>query len=381
MPGQTSNLTFSGTQSAYITLAFSAVTLSTSTVTVFNPDATVLMTLPLTTSGVQFSPQLPQTGTYTVSVVPKGAISGGFTAALTSGPTATLTANGSPYSLTLTNQTPTQLPFNGVAGEDYSLFANATSGTINTLSVAVLAPNGSTVSNATWQACSACRGSMLSFGPLTESGSYTAIIQENSAPSTATLSVALATPVTGTAVVGMPTNSTVNILGQGVEESFSGTAGQYLSAAFSSAWYITSGSISILGVDGTVLSQQNFTGSCGGYPCDASGVVNAGPLPSTGTDKALIQQTPSSAASTGAVTFTIDLASQGALTLGTATTIPVAFGQGLQQTFVGSAGQDISIALDSVHRVRPAVPSVCWIPIGQTITTAPFAGDILRIAM
>jgi YD repeat-containing protein len=377
LPGQATNLTFGGTQNAYVTLTISAVTLSTSTITISNPDATTLMTLPLSTSGIKFSPQLPQTGTYTVSVVPKGAISGGFTAALASGPTSLLTPNQSPYSLPIANQTPISIPFNGAAGQYMSLGVTASSGTINTLGVSVLGPDGATVSTGQWQVCPTCPGSALSFGPLPENGSYTAIFHEISSPSTATLSISLATPLTGTGMLGTPSNVSTNILGQSVEQTFNASAGQYISAAFSSAWYITYGSISILGPDGVPLATQTFQGSCGGYPCNASGVVNAGPLPSTGTYTALIQQTPPSAAATGAVALTIDAAVQGTLTLGTPVTIPVANGQGLQQAFTGTTGQYASIALQTSSTGTTVTAGTISVldPNGQILATAPFTGN------
>jgi YD repeat-containing protein len=370
-PGQAATLTFSGTQSAYVSLALSNVTLSSGTATVTNPDGTQLTSFSVSGAAVTLLPQLPQTGTYTLTVVPRGNLTGGFTAALTSAATPTLTPNSGAYNLNLTNSTPVTLTFDGTVGEYLALAATVT-GSLSNISVTVTDPYGAQFGyTSNWFFCTGCNPNLMNIGPLVKAGTYSITIQQNGSAS-GTLVLNLTTPVSGAAAIGGSTNGTAGIIGQGIAETFTGNAGQYVSVAASTignAAGITSGSLTLLNASGAVLATQTIFGGCSGS-CTAYGDVSFGPLPTTGSYTVLMQQgTGSYGPSTGTVTFTLVQHLQGTLTLGTPASLGVSAGQGLQEVFAGAAGQYVSIGLSG----SPANGTILLTdPSGNILASGPY---------
>ena len=76
VPGQAAQLTFSGTQGAFVSLELSGVTITSGTVNILDPSGSMLVSGSLTTAGLALQPELPVSGTYTVQVIPNGAIAG-----------------------------------------------------------------------------------------------------------------------------------------------------------------------------------------------------------------------------------------------------------------------------------------------------------------
>jgi len=347
VPGQSIDLTFTGTQGQNVTLSFTGVTLSSGSVTLQSPDGATVLSQPITTAGLTASPTLPLTGTYTVVITPGTNVTGALTAALTSGAATTLTPNQGTKSLPLSGTTPTTLTLAGSPGEILSLAVSETAGASSTLYVTVLQPDGSTLITRGVSLCLTCGTTVdLDLGPLTQAGTYSFVFQQTGTGSN-TFAINLATPVTGSTTVGSTANVTVAQPGQGAEESFPGTAGQYVSASLftTSASIVPAGTLSIIGPDGTTIASGILATCTTG--CTAQGVASAGPLPSTGTYTVLYEQQAGQSASTGSLTITTLPLVTGTLTVGTSNAVVVAGGQGFAETFTASAGQSLSVGLQS----------------------------------
>jgi len=81
VPGQRARYTFSGTAGQWVNLGLTAVTISSSTVSLLKPDGTTLVSTSITTSGGSLDPttSLPTTGIYTIVVDPVGLATGNTT--------------------------------------------------------------------------------------------------------------------------------------------------------------------------------------------------------------------------------------------------------------------------------------------------------------
>jgi YD repeat-containing protein len=374
VPGQSETLTFSGTQGAYLTLVFSNVTLSGATATIANPDGTKLVSISLSKSGATLLPQLPETGTYTVTVVPTSAATGSFTAALTSTSAATLTVNQSPHNVMLTGTTPVTVTFDGASGQ-YLTLAGTQSGTASTVTVAVTDPYGNQLKTNTWYFNSYPTND-LNLGPLSAQGTYSVTLQQ-SVSTTSTVALTLSAPVSGTATMGTPANVTMGLLGQGLAESFTGYAGQYVSAAVVtsvSAAPSLLGNVSLLSPSGAVLASQSLASTCGG--CAAGADPYFGPLPTSGTYTVLMQQ--GGVPTTGSATLTVNQAALGTLTVGTSNSVTLGTGQGFEETFSASAGQYVSVGVAASSSTAPTAGTLTILdPNGIAIGTASYSGNCI----
>ena len=84
-PGQIAQLTFSGTASQLLTVRITSNTISSVTVKLLKPDATVLTSTTSSVASFNLTQQtLPTTGTYTVAVDPPGSNTGGLSVSVTS---------------------------------------------------------------------------------------------------------------------------------------------------------------------------------------------------------------------------------------------------------------------------------------------------------
>lgn len=371
-PGQSAVLTFSGTQGAYDSLAFSSVTLSGATARVTNPDGTTLTSISLTTAGATLLPQLPETGTYTVTVVPTGIITGSFKAALTSTSAATLTVNSAPYNVTLTGTTPATVTFDGAVGQYLTLAATQT-GTNSGVTVTVTGPNANQVLQQT-PYFSANTAYAINLPVLTTAGTYSITLQQ-SVTTTSTVALTLSAPVAGAVAFNSPTNVTLGLLGQGLAQTFTGNAGQYVSAAvLTSVTGMPSvgGDLSLLSASGAVLATQTVSGTCNG--CNSYGVVSLGPLPTTGTYTILLRQ--SSDPNTGTATVTLAQPVQGTLTVGTSNSVTLIAGQGFSETFAGGTGQYVSVGVSANSSTAPTAGTLTLLdPNGTPVASSTYSGS------
>jgi YD repeat-containing protein len=95
--GQNGRYTFEGTTGQRVSLGMTSVTLTSTTVTLWKPDNTILAATTVGTGGGSLDPPvLPTTGTYAVTVNPAAHYTGTMTLTLSSELTGTLTINDSP---------------------------------------------------------------------------------------------------------------------------------------------------------------------------------------------------------------------------------------------------------------------------------------------
>jgi IPT/TIG domain len=299
IPGQRALLTFAGTPSAYVSLTLSSVTLSAAHATIFAPDGSTVLSAAFGTAGATLSPQLPSTGTYTVLIDPSGPVSGSLGISVALSPAPTLTLNGS-SNLSLTDTNPVSSTFRATAGQYPSLEISEGGDGIQGANVTVLKPDGTTLTTGVFTAttCGGCTGysgsTVLNMGPLPSSGTYTILVQQTGAGGSGTLSLNLWLPVTGALTANAAASSIAVGVGQDMQLTFAGTAGQYPSLEISeSRDGIQGANITVLKPDGTTLTTGVFTATtcagCSGFT--GSAVVSMGPLPSSGTYTILVQQT------------------------------------------------------------------------------------------
>jgi YD repeat-containing protein len=378
--GQSMQLAFAGNAGQFLALGVSEPGSSSSTIQgasiiVFNPDGTQLKTGAFTAtcgftgcfwSGntlVNMGP-LPSTGTYTVLIQQTTQSSGALSMTLSVPATGTLAANGTVTSVSVANGQSMQLTFAGNAGQYRSLAVSepgSSSSTIQGASITVLNPDGTQLTTGTLTATCGFTGcfwsgsALVNMGPLPATGTYTVLIQQTVRASGA-LSIALSTPGIATLTANGAVTPISVTNGQSLQPTFVGTAGQYLSLAVSepgsSSSTIQGANITVLNPDGTALKTGTFTATCGFTGCTWTGsaLINMGPLPSSGTYSVLIQQTT---ATSGALSLTLSAPATSTLAAnGAATSVSVANGQSMQPTFVGTAGQYLSLAVS-----EPGSPS------------------------
>lgn len=115
-PGRRALLSFSGTQNGFINIGLSDISLSSGTLSVLNPDGTTLLTKNISPGAVEVRPQLPQSGVYTVVIVPTGDIGGSLNISVGSLVT-NLVADSSAYGLAVVGQNISALNFSGIKGQ------------------------------------------------------------------------------------------------------------------------------------------------------------------------------------------------------------------------------------------------------------------------
>ena len=336
VPGQRARYTFTGTAGQWINLGLTAVTISSSTVSLLKPDETILVSSNFNTSGGSLDPTttLPTTGTYTIVVDPTDLATGNMTLTLTSPLTGTLTLDGAsvPINFTKAGQT-ARYTFSGTAGQWISLGMTAV--TINFSTVILLNPNGTQLASTSV----GTGGSGLEPpSTLSTTGTYTIVI-DPSGTNTGSITLKLMSYLSGTLNLnGAPTTSTISIVGQNALYTFTGTAGQWVNLGMTGVT-IPSATVTFWKPDGTQLASTSVSTSSGSLdPFTA--------LPTTGTYTVTVNP---SGANTGSITLTLSSEVTGTLTINAAAT-PVTIsraGQNARYTFAGTAGQQATIRITS----------------------------------
>jgi YD repeat-containing protein len=332
VPGQRARYTFAGTAGQWVNLGLTAVTISSSTVSLLKPDGTTLISSSFTTSGGSLDPTttLPTTGTYTIVVDPNGLATGSMTLTLTTPVTGTIMLDGAsvPISLTKAGRT-ARYTFSGTSGQWVSLGMTAV--TISSGTVTLLNPNGTTLQSTS---VTTSGGGLEPPSTLPTTGTYTIVI-DPSGTNTGTITLKLMSYLSGTLNLnGAATTSTISIVGQNARYTFSGTVGQWVSLGMTGVT-ISSSAVSLFRPDGTSWTSVTV-GTTGG---------NLDPptaLPTTGTYTVTINP---SGASTGSMTLTLSTEVTGTLTINAAAT-PVTLGragQNARYTFNGTSGQQVTV--------------------------------------
>ena len=361
VPGQRARYTFTGTAGQWVSLGLSSVSITSSTLSMLNPDGTTLVSTTMGTAGGKLDPTtaLPTTGTYTIVVDPASTYTGSMTLNLYSALTGSITLDGAsvPISLTQIGQN-ARYTFSGTSGQWVSL--GLTSVTIPSATVTLLKPDGTTLAS---MSVGTGGGGLEPPATLPTTGTYT-IVVDPSGTYTGTITLTLMSYLSGSLNLdGTATTSTLATVGQDALYTFSGTAGQWVSFGFTSVTlpYVT---ITLLNPDGTYLTGTTI--GTGGGSLDLSAA-----LPTTGTYTLTVNPY---GAYTGAMTITLSSEVTGAVTINaaaTAVTIGRA-GQNARYTFAGTASQQVTVSITG--NTLGSVTVYLYTPSGGYQTGASGAG-------
>ncbi|BFU89616.1 MAG: hypothetical protein NTAFB01_08030 [Nitrospira sp.] len=328
VPGQRARYTFSGTAGQWVNLGLTAVTMTSSNVSMFKPDGSTLASTGIGTAGGSLDPvsALPTTGTYTIVVDPSGLATGTMTLTLTSPLIGTITLDGAavPLSLTKVGQT-ARYTFSGTSGQWLSL--GLTSVTISSSTVTLLKPDGTSLASTT---VGTTGGGLEPPSTLPTTGTYTIVI-DPWGTNTGTITLTLMSYLSDTLTLnGTATTTTIIPIGRNALYTFAGTAGQWISLGLT-AVTIPSSTVTLWKPDGTQLAAT--TVGIGGGSLD---VPTA--LPTTGTYTVTVNP---AVQYTGTITLTLSTDVSGTVTINAAAT-PITIvraGQNARYTFAGMASQ------------------------------------------
>jgi RHS repeat-associated protein len=336
--GQNATFTFSGTAGQKISATTSSSTYpSNPKLWLLKPDGS---TLTSTLNAFLDGTTLPSTGTYTVEVDPQNWDAGSLTLRVYDATDATgsVTPSATGGSASLSTVAPGQnmaITFSGTAGERIAVKEAYSTSAYHTDSI--LKPDGSTL------ATSGLIGGYASSyffdtTTLPVDGTYTVYVDPSSTstmPSTVTVynvpadQTGTITPSQAGASVAVSTTP-----GQNATFTFSGTAGQRISATRTGSTYPTNPKLWLLKPDGSTLAST------------LNSFMDAATLPSTGTYTVKVDP---QGADAGGLTLNVYDATDAtgsvtpSATGGSATLSNVAPGQNMAFTFSGTAGQVIAV--------------------------------------
>ncbi|MCA1607396.1 MAG: hypothetical protein LC775_18470, partial [Acidobacteria bacterium] len=337
---------FDGVAGQQISLQMTGVTISSSAVTVFNPNGTTLGSAGSVGTGGGFidTKTLGVTGTYTIMVDPGSTNTGSMTLNLFNivNVTATITAGGTTPITIVTPGQNAEVTFTGVSGQHVSLSVSGVT-VSGTTTYTVKKPDGSTLASGGF----GTSGGFLEIPYLPTAGTYTILVDPSGA-STGNIVLTLndATDATNTITPGgAAVVITTTIPGQNARLTFSGTAGQRIAVnattTFGVCW-----TLALIKPDGTNLWSD--------LHCGGSFFVDPQELPVSGTYTILVD--PSGAAIGQATVTVYDVTDVTGTVIidgpSVQTTISTP-GQISRLTFSGTSGVRLSVKTTSTF-------NVCW---------------------
>jgi Bacterial Ig-like domain len=356
VPGQNAVVAFPGTAGQRVSVQIADVTVGTSTccsvrVSVLRPDGKILVA-PLfvgSNGGFLDATTLPSTGTYTILVDPQGASTGAVSLALGDVPpdaTASLAVGGSATVATAVPGQNAAVTFAGAAGQRVSVeLTGVTVGTSLCCStkVSILRPDGRVL---VAPVLVGTNGGFLDATTLPSTGTYTVLVDPQGPDTGAAMLALYDIPAdsAGALVAGAaPATLSTTVPGQNAVFTFTGTAGQRVSAVVDDVTVGTSSCcgvrLSLLRPNGSVLVGTVNAGTAGGF-------LDAVVLPQSGTYTIVVD--PQSAA-TGSVRVTLhDVPPDPveALAAGVPRNLTTAVpGQNAVGTFAGTSGQVVSVRI------------------------------------
>jgi hypothetical protein len=200
------------------------VTITSSTVTMLNPDGSTLAgptTIGTTGGGLEPTSTLPTTGTYTIVVDPSGVNTGSITLKLMSYLSGTLNLNGAATVASITPIGRNALyTFTGTAGQWVSLGMTAV--TITSSTVTFWKPDGTQLTSISV----GTTGGSLDPPVLPTTGTYTVTVNP-STNATGNITLTLSTEITGAVTINAAaTPVALSRAGQNARFTFAGTASQ-----------------------------------------------------------------------------------------------------------------------------------------------------------
>ena len=351
--GQNARVVFEGTVGSRVGLIMSGVTISSSAVSMLNPDGTNLIapTSVNTNGGFMSSPPLPVTGTYTILVDPSGTNVGSMTLRLVDVPpdvTGSITPGGPPVTVTTTGAGQRGVfTFTGTTGQRISLKVSgvAMTGGSNSVDVTIKKPDDVTLASISAISSS---GSFFDVQTLPASGTYTVVVdpRDTSYGSTTLTLYEVPPDFNGNITAGgSPVTLTTTVPGQNGQLSFNGTAGQRITLNIGDVLLTENGQadVFIKNPDGTNLATASFVGSGGKF-------INTQTLPVTGAYSIFVNHRSST---TGSLTLTLNDVSADVISTivpggPSATVTTTDIGQNIQVTFDGAADQRIILKISGV---------------------------------
>jgi RHS repeat-associated protein len=332
--GQRARLAVDGTAGQRYTVAMSANTVPTGTLTltVLWPDGEAVLSATTVRGNhtVALDP-LPQTGRFQV-VVDSGVTLRSFTVSLsTPADLGSLSPTGP--GVAISSSTPGRsalLRFDGSAGQRLALGITGSTYS-SSVTVTVVRPDGVPL---TPGPLSLTATALLPELPLT--GAYEMFLSP-AAGSTGGATITLSLELDGGALTTTSpgTGVTVDRPGQNLRSRFDGTAGQRLSLGFTGTWFTGTSSVSVLKADGTALVPVQFL--------SGENSLTLPVLPETGTYEVLISPVT---ARTGAATVTLSAELDGGSLTSTDPGTEVTIGrpgQNARLRFDGTAGQRLGL--------------------------------------
>jgi YD repeat-containing protein len=342
---------FNGTSGQAINLQITGSTIANGTVSILNPNGSLLSQGQFVTGGTSIETVLPATsGTFTILIATNGTTSAGSLTLNLSSVAPTAIAPGVAQTVTITSAGQNaQRIFSGVAGQTVSVqLANSSfPGGCYSVTATILSPSGSPLASDNW--CG--QGTFfMNSALLTVSGTYTLVITpEVGGTGSINVTVNESQQSTGTLSPGVPADLIVNAPGQSANLTFAGTEGQIASVLWSnctqqgvSEGSCTSGTFNVINPDGSILSSTSVSGG-------TSYLVNPLTLPETGTYSVVF--TPESGSS-GAAGVTVWLFNEQLGSISTTSPAPPTViinspQQYMQLTFAGTENQSLSLGLAS----------------------------------
>jgi large repetitive protein len=388
-PGQNARYTFSGTAGQSVGIELSQLATAPSgkgvTIHVYRPADSI------TVSGASFSgywrtvgingagstlalPTLPVTGTYTVIVDDSySGVAATFALKVNAGSTLVANAAAANVTTTAAGQNP-RYTFDVAVGATVSIGITSLTYSPNTISpytnmgVAVYRPDGTSIGGT---GCSpAYNGCQFELVNAAVAGIYSVVIEPPAAATSASFSILLSAPVTGTLIIGSPSGSaaTITRAGQVARYTFTATAGQNLGLALSEVTIAPSVAtlqrpyMRLYDPSGMPLIQCQITD--GGCPLNLNNAA-------AGTYSVIAALTE---AATGSFKLYVNNDAVGALATNAATNVSLKPGQNARYTFNGTAGQSMAIELSQLVTVPTSSDRFVYVFVYRpTDTTATFS--------
>ena len=368
-------IVFDGTAGQRVSLQMTSVTITGSSVYIYNPDGTQLTFTSSVNTGGGFldTKLLPADGTYTIMVDPQSSYTGSMTLNLygITDVGATITAGGP--AVTVTTTTPgqnAQVSFTGTAGQHVSLNTGGVTvpGTTN---ISVKNPDGTTLTSMGINSS----GGFVEIPYLPTTGTYTILVDPTGANTgSVTLTLFDATDITSTITPGGPAVTvTTSTLGQNAQVTFNGSANQRVSLLIN-GMSITGGNFnyvafSIKKPDGTTLTSTTLDNS--------GGFIETQTLPAAGTYTIFVDPWDTGRGGVTLQLFDVPADVTGTITPGgpAVTVTTTTAGQNARLTFTGTVNQRVSLKITGVALTggnRNWVNVAILKPDGTTLTSSTF---------
>jgi hypothetical protein len=343
VPGQNAYVTFDGITGHRVALKLSGVTVTAASVTVLNPDNTVLAPQRAFTKVESFIDpiDLVQTGTYKVVLDPKSKYTGSVTVTAYDVPADTSTALTLGTQAIGTISVPGQrakFTFTGTALQRFSLNVESSDviGSISLLNgLSSLASTNVSLA-----------GGFLDTVVLPADGTYTVVVDPTGAQTGAVTFAAYNVPSDQTQAItagGPPVTATTTVPGQNAYLTFTATAGQRITVLVDNVDNLNPAELDLQKADGThVIPAPLTVTSSGAWTKTIT-------LAAAGNYKILLDPQQASVGTADVSLFTVPLDLSGTIALNTATPVTTtAPGQNATYTFNGTAGTRLSLNLTAV---------------------------------